>query len=430
MARNTKHLQCRNGIWWINCKIPQSCGLPIAGQHLRQSLRTTSFARAASIRDRTITPLFAASGEHELLTELMRMICKSSDSARDLVAALAAEAEVDHISGIKSSVRGVVRFGDFMEKYIAYLDASKSLESGSMKKYGGDARIWTDVIGADADAQTITKSDIAKHRDFLLSLPRSYFIRSEATRNRTPQPGETTMSAKTVHSKLTTLHAAYEWAIGDGYLICRNPTEGVSVKVREAKGKQCPTVEEADSLCAMTRTTHSVGEMEWDTIPTILRYTGARFAEIAGLSAEDIVTQGGVRCFFINGRRRTIKNKQSERLVPVAGIIADQVDDLLKKAGGSGRLFPNVGDSKDGVKIGNTLNSKWNIAAKAVGPFSFHCFRIYANDKMMQGGVDSVDRDRIFGWKNKATQSAYTTRDLSRFLAAVDSIAEQERQQR
>ena len=66
--------------------------------------------------------------------------------------------------------------------------------------------------------------------------------------------------------------------------------------------------------------------------------------------------------------------------------------------------------------------SLWNRAAKRIGPFSFHCWRVYANTQMTAGEVDIIDRERILGHENRRTQAAYTAPEIKRYKAAVDTI--------
>lgn len=425
--RDTKYLWLRDGTWWINCRLPNVDGLPITKRHLRFSLGTTSYQVAKNIRDRALLPLLTASHLREGITKLITLLADNDEQITRLMGELAAEADLPSLAGIKAAGLTPVPVPVLIERYLDYLRSTKAKAPGSIKKYAGSAPVWEELLG-QVDAQTLTNTQVAKARDELLTYPRSYFIRSAATRNKTPQEGEDTISARTIHSHLRLLSAAFDWGIADGLIVCRNPVTGVSIQFAEASPKKCPTPIQADALCRLRKTSAAVGALEWHAIPIIARYTGARFAEIVALTTDDFPTVTGVQCLSINDdhRHKRVKTSQSRRLIPIAPRLAPVIDHLLATNKG-GRLFRHAGDSADGTKLGNTLNGKYNEAAKAIGPFSFHCFRVYANTLMTQAGVDIIDRERILGHKNRLTQSAYTPADLSRYLEAMQQIEDQER---
>lgn len=105
--------------------------------------------------------------------------------------------------------------------------------------------------------------------------------------------------------------------------------------------------------------------------------------------------------------------------MPVADKLAPHLDKLLE-AHPEGRLFIACGDYND--KHAHYFLNVWNKHAKRVGDYSFHCWRTYANTRMLEAGVEVVDRERILGHKVRDMQGAYTPADMKRFKVALDRV--------
>lgn len=430
MARDTRFLRNRNGTWWIDVRIPAKSGIVFPNGRLRMSLRTTSIEAAARIRDQTIIPLLATVAKKDILEELLRQICKADDESRQHVAQLSALCEVQQVAGIRSAVLSVVSVTKMMDDYIQYRRRTASLQSGSLTKYTSSRNVLSRMLG-DRDAQTITTADLGEMRDELLTMPAAYFRRGDLRACKTPRKNEKTISARTVSSHVNFLSSAYKWAIEEGRVVCTNPAAKCKVAQGESKQKLLPTVPEVLQLTSIPKKRHcnAYGLMEWNTIPKVLHYTGCRWAEVAGLHAADIVRQDGIWCLDINNRLRDLKTTDSSvRLIPIADAILPTMLNLRKKKAGH-RLFVDVGDRQGGKKIGAGLNAKWNAAAKSVGDFSSHCFRVYVNNVFIRYGVDIIDRERLLGHKNRATQAVYTAKDLKRYKEHIELIAAHETKQ-
>ena len=428
MPKDMKHLVERNGYYGINCRIPKNSGIYIPGNQLRLSLRTQSHAVAKRIRDRTIVPLMAEASRHAALVELVRQLCESSEESRRLIAKLAADAGVEQIAGIRSMVFDAVPLKDLFSRYLDYLKNGDSKSHGTYVKQKGTVKVWIEMLGPDRDAQTVTRADVIKARDELQKMPRNYFLRSRATRCKTPAPGQETLNTRTIKNHIMYLSKIYKWALSDGMISCENPAIGIEIELKPTKEKRCPTLAEADRLCALAKNSPSLGQFEWQTLPMITRYSGLRIEEACGLHAEDVITKNGIRCFDIHDRNHNLKTAAgaSTRLVPIADAIADIVDAALKR-NPTGRLFPLVGDSKVSGKNGVTFTTKFNLAAKAVAPdLSTHNLRVYANVRMAEAGVNTVDLERILGHESTSTQKHYTDRDLKRYKKAIDKIRKRE----
>lgn len=428
MAKDMKYMNCRNGIYGIDCRIPKDSGLNEDGEGLRirVTLRTDNYAIARRIRDTTIVPLMSTTSKHAALTELVRQIAAASKESRNLIAQLAAAADVDHIAGIRSAVFDTVKLSDIVGRWFEHLELS-DLAPTSKMRYQASLNVWLDVLGEDTDAQTITKSDVIKGRDRLLRTPKNYYKRNPAHRTMEPEPGETLTSQRTVRNHVTCLGKFFTWAIANNHLVCENPARGIEFEASRTKNKRMPTLAEIDALCAMPKAGRTVGEFEWRHIPLLQRYTAARFQEIAGLYAEDIVTQDGILCFSFNENRRRLKTAASVRLVPVADILVPVVEEILAQVP-TGRLFPHGGDqTKPPYRFAHTLSGYWNLQAKKIAPdLSTHSLRHYAHTRMIEGGANLIDVKRIVGHTDKSMSAIYTAKSLERCQSAVNKIRERE----
>jgi len=247
----------------------------------------------------------------------------------------------------------------------------------------------------------------------------------QARTNGHVEPGARTVGPNTVKRELANLKSLFRWAIAEGKLRRRdNPLDGITCKGGDPASKARPTVEQADQLVALP-VPATVDLDSWCLLPVLARYTGARIGELAMLEAENVVVEQGIRCFHIRPtEEHRLKTRSSERVVPIADKLAPHVDALLTKHP-SGPLFPGCRHWRGSggvLKPAHYLLKVWNRHAKTVGPFSFHCLRLYANDELVRGETDITDRERILGHKSGRTQAAYTARELARYLKALNKI--------
>lgn len=131
-------------------------------------------------------------------------------------------------------------------------------------------------------------------------------------------------------------------------------------------------------------------------------YTGARREEIAGLDAADIETRSGVPFFIIRpNAHRTLKNGQSERLIPLhRDLISLGLNEYAKERAGRGMLFEIRKKSK-ASSYGDSISYRWRqTMIDAIGTGhrkTFHSFRHSAIDCLMKAQVDINTRGALFG---------------------------------
>lgn len=143
--------------------------------------------------------------------------------------------------------------------------------------------------------------------------------------------------------------------------------------------------------------------------PLIAAYTGARRAEIAGLTPADIVEIDGVPSLSIdNNALRRIKNLASKRVLPIHSHLIELglLDHVAAmRAKGSAALFPEQGEAASpiwGRKLGRAMREIIDAQLGTEGAgLSFHSFRHYVQNALDRAGVDDkVVRD-IIGHEGK-----------------------------
>jgi len=418
---DTKYLRRRGNVWYIDFTFPVKVGGDLAGKRFRLSLETGDYQAARGFRDKYVIPLLQEARERDLLESIAAAVARTSRRTETMMAELlgAANIALDLNGAIQPRENETVEIRDLADDYVQYLEAATDLAPASIKKYTATFNALCLILGDDLDAESMTTEHMVAFRDELLTKPVGW---QKRTTGEHAKQNPRTISPNSVNRDLQRIRTWIRWAMDEGKLRRQNvPGEGVKCKSIRAKHKERPTVKQANQLLALP-CPPSRNKEAWIYLPLIARYTGCRIGEIAGLTAEDMVDDHGIRCLAIQGDH--LKTTSSHRVIPIVDKLAPHIDALLK-AHPADRLFPDCGDwtSADGVlKPAHYFLSSWNEAAKEIGPFSFHSWRVYVNDELVRNEVDIIDRERILGHRNRSTQAAYTSRELGRYLDALNMV--------
>ena len=422
--RPNQYLRKRSGVWYADFTIPAMADEP-GPARIRLSLGTGDDIEARGIRDRLVVPLIREAREQDVLRRLVHDIAASSERLRANLDSLMHEADL-RLSMVDSS-RGSAgpTLRELADRYITHLGTGSNLAPGTIRKHDAMLNAVCAILGGDYPANEVSTDHIRAFRDGMLAMPVGWQKMTPDNLVAARSAEDTrTLSKRSVQDEIQRLRVFWRWCIDEELVRFREvPGAGIKVEMRGHKrtAKECPTVEQADALLALP-CPDTMNPEAWDALPRLARYTGCRIGELAMLNAEDVLDSHGVRCLRLYGDH--LKTESSMRLVPVSDRAAPTVDRLLA-AHPSGRLLPDCGDwtDKNGVlKAGHYFLKSWNRHAKQVGPFSFHCWRVYANIRMYEGNIDRIDRERILGHQNRETQAAYMPRDLGRYKQALDLI--------
>lgn len=187
-------------------------------------------------------------------------------------------------------------------------------------------------------------------------------------------------------------------------------------------------------------------------VPIIMMYTGARVEEICQLYLDDIDDYDGVLCFNIRekidqetGKRITsIKNKQSERLIPIHSTLKKigliKYIEWLRK-NNEHRLFPtlkNVNNKGEYKKVNPPVSKWFNENDQKQNKTSYlsrcgiceegkvlYCFRHTVETHLInhQDNIENDKIDRLMGHIIKSTgRSHYGKYNASTILEVVEKI--------
>ncbi len=127
---------------------------------------------------------------------------------------------------------------------------------------------------------------------------------------------EAKLSRKTINdSKLAALKAVLGWAV-DNDKLTENAAARVAVKGKIKPGQQMRDPEPEDAAAILQAAAKATSPVyRW--VPLLNAATGARVSEICQLRVEDVVKVGEVHVIRILESAGSVKNEQSERVVPL-----------------------------------------------------------------------------------------------------------------
>jgi integrase len=167
-------------------------------------------------------------------------------------------------------------------------------------------------------------------------------------------------AAKTIRdSKLAPVRAIFQWAV-DNRKLDANPAARINIdlKSRSSEKRRGYTDEEARTILRAARLAKKAHK-RW--VPWVCAYTGARIAEICQLRPEDIKQIDGIWCIAFAAEAGSLKNVNSERVVPVHSALEDE--GFLKFATSikKGPLFADLAPDRFGSRggTGTKILSRW-----------------------------------------------------------------------
>ncbi len=272
---------------------------------------------------------------------------------------------------------------------------------------------WTRVVddlqnflGYD-DAQRMTSDDLVRWKASLI---------------------ERELSTKTIRDgKIAPVRAILQWGL-DNRHISANVAERLTVKVKIRPGsKKRGFTEEEAKLVLRTAAFEKVLSMRW--VPWICAYTGARVSEICQLRSQDVFNQDDIWLIRITGEAGSIKNENSERLVPLhKALLNEGFLDFAKRLP-SGPLFNDLKPDRFGNRggTGTKIIGRWirklGITDARISPN--HSWRHRFKTVCRQHEVDLDIAEALTGHGRKSEGDKYgdfTPRALLRGIAKFPTI--------
>ena len=158
---------------------------------------------------------------------------------------------------------------------------------------------------------------------------------------------ESGRSPKTIRDgKLAPIRAILRWAV-DNRRLPANPAERISIDVRQKAGEKVRSFMDAEAtfiIKAAAKEKDSV--LRW--IPWLCAYSGARVSEVCQLRAEDVLQLEGIWAMKFDPEAGPLKNRNSERVVPLHPVLIDGgFLDFVSRVE-SGPLLPSLPPDKFG----------------------------------------------------------------------------------
>lgn len=261
------------------------------------------------------------------------------------------------------------------------------------------------LLGEDRPINKIERADIRDVRDVLMRLPPHTAKRfpgqplrevAEMAHAKRIEP----MAPKNVVMHVELMSSLFKWLCREE-LADRNVAEGIGLpELPEETPRRPFTVDELNTLFSAPAFCGANGGDWFYWLPRVALFTGARFTEILGLKAADVVEQESVWMFEIKPNEfRSLKTKSSRRLVPVHPELVRL--GLLKHAASvpsDGLLFPDAAGPANMDKVRNQQMGRAIRAVIADKEIVFHSLRHAFKDAAERADIAREHIAAIGGW--------------------------------
>ena len=413
MKADTKYLQKRKGVWFIRLSSPPKCW-GLKGEFLH-TLRTPNLSQARRLRDKYLSPILVESKGIDMANSILRLLAYANEDIKSKL--------IDLGENLGDESREIT-VNQAFEKFITLKKKTNS-QQATLDAYEASKKSFSKVIDGEKLITQLTTNDVIVWRDTLLDMPNSW-LKLENPKDK-KYKDKPRLSPTTINNQIERLGSVWKWAKEEKYIGVneQDPTIGIKAgKSNKVKNTKPLSIEDCNSLMNLKKgSSKLIGEREWKLIPLVARYTGARLAEIAQLTANDIISEKGILCFNItNYDDKETKNSQSVRIVPISDKLKEYIQPILSKK--VGLLFPKRGDGADG-RICKEFSKSWNRQAKKVGSHCyFHRLRDFVATELKNAGVEKIDRMAILGHDDSSQSShdGYTKIIMTKLKEAVDKI--------
>ena len=266
--------------------------------------------------------------------------------------------------------------------------------------------VLADILGGDRPVADITRADIRGVRDTLLKLPpnatkRFVDVPLQRVAELAAQQGLTSMSPKSAKLYLHAANALFRWLVREE-LATTNPASGIGgLPISRAIKRRGFTVPELNTLFTSSTFGGAEGKGWLYWLPRVALFTGARFAEILALKANDVFEVEGVPVISIApNEERALKTIKSRRLVPLhptlvsLGFIAHS-----QRLGGGGPLFPDATGPEHMVRARNQEMGRKLRAVLPDTALVFHSFRHTFKEAAGRARIPREHIASIGGWE-------------------------------
>lgn len=270
-----------------------------------------------------------------------------------------------------------------LEKYLARHD------KGDLPKFRKDVTRAVEVV-------------IAKVGD----LPIASYTRDHAE-NVVESLSENGRKTATVRRRLTCIVAVFNFAIEQLHIEFRNSFAKFKIKKEGGdKAERRPfDLMELETIAPAAR----AKDDDIRHLNAILFDTGARLAEIVGLRRSDIVLSGQAPHILIRedlSVGRTLKNKDSARVIPLVGEALWGTQQAVANATGDWLFSRYAADNDIRATAASQILNKWLRSLPGVNK-TVHSYRHSMRDRMREARIPEPEQERLGGWGSRTVGQRY-----------------------
>lgn len=236
------------------------------------------------------------------------------------------------------------------------------------------------------------------------------------------------LAAKTIRDgKLAPVRAIFQWA-ADNRKIEANPGARVTIDVKATATERRRGYSDEEAILVLSKARiEREHHLRW--APWVSAYTGARIAEICQLRSEDVKEIGGVWCIALAAEAGSLKNANSERIVPIHPAL--EAEGFLKFAASApaGPLFSQLKPDRFGSRggTGTKVISRWirslGITDKRISPSHSWRHRLKTLGRRYSLAVDILNAMTGHGRKTVAdTYGEFPPEALKRELMKIPRL--------
>ncbi len=307
---------------------------------------------------------------------------------------------------IAPSKRSYKPLSEIAEAYITYKTDRGDWDARTLSEVKSVFGQLVDYLGADTDPSSITREQLREFSSLLLQLPKNY--------TRTPKLSKLPLnelvevaadkelplvSANTVKKKFVFVKSLFKHAAREEW-VDKDRAEGITIPKGSEKKRLPYTESELRAIFTATKDSEKPSEF-W--LPRISLTTGMRKNEILQLTKDDVRLVSDVWCFDVNSNNgKSVKNDNSERLVPVPDVILKagwlEYVDTVKQ----GELFTCANSTTFSQRF-NRMLDKLGLKPDAGENLlrDFHSFRHTFRANARGFGIAKETADLIGGWRDQ-----------------------------
>ena len=307
---------------------------------------------------------------------------------------------------------------EFVERFP---ETKPKWDTASKNAYKSATKVALKILG-DIPVGTLTRQTLVNYRETLAKIPAFWINRHPNVKvEDLPAPGLPTISNSTFDRTLGYMGQLMDYAVDCGYLPdSPMPKTGMSLP-EEDKEVHLFNDDQVKTVIAATQEFND--HRYW--IPLLGLYTGCRANELCQLHKEDLKDKNGIWFLDINDDgKKTLKNKDSKRLVPLHSVIVELGFIDYVQSVNHHRIFPKCKYRESTGKYANNFGQWFNrllvktdIKPQGDRSITFHSFRHRAYTSLKRLGIDNEHIDRIMGHslsetKNPTYHHGYLLSDL------------------